>query len=204
MLRTKSDNSSNWKRTAKAAFRVAIRKPLLVRRCVGVAAALAGLTVMTSNGMARRSCKPPASSPPKRAIGRRLPYSTRSDLQRLHQWIGVAVSMTRKRRAGPACNDWICAGAATLSQREPLVDGAAVPEMFTLRWKLERCAPFAGGELLIDGEITFAVSHDDTGLRAQMVKHTLTAETPTGNRHRAPAIAVLERSAGDSPVANAP
>ena len=39
MLKAKSDSSSNCVRSAKQVFRTAIKKPLLVRQCLGVAAA---------------------------------------------------------------------------------------------------------------------------------------------------------------------
>ena len=90
--------------------------------------------------------------------------------------------------------DWICDGRGDVTVNgQPLIDGAFVPPTFTVRWKLERCAPLAGAELLVDGEISFDVSRDK-GLRAHMVKHTLTADTLTGRIYRIPAIAVEHRT----------
>ena len=48
MLRTNKDNSSNQE-LARRALHVLRNNPLLIRRCVGVVAALIGLGFMTAN-----------------------------------------------------------------------------------------------------------------------------------------------------------
>jgi hypothetical protein len=100
--------------------------------------------------------------------------------------------------------DWICDGLGDVNVNgQPLIDGAPVPARFTVSWKLERCAPLAGAELLVDGQISFEVSRDDMGLRADMVEHTLTADTLTGKMYRIPTIAV-EHGADKSAEAETP
>lgn len=209
MLRTKSDNSSNWKRTAKTAFRAAIGKPLLMRQCVGVAAAVVGLTLMTLawDGPVDLVGRPQVAAPKRTNWESGLPSQDAIRTFQRFAFNGLVLPLiddTEPPRWSRHAIDWICDGRGDVKVNgEPMVDGALVPTMFTVGWKLQRCAPLAGAELLIDGEILFAVSHDDAGLRAHMVKHTLTAEMPTDNRHQLPAIAVTERSAGDSSVTSA-
>ncbi len=210
MLRTKSDNSSNWERTAKTAFRAAVGKPLLVRRCVGVVAALAGLIVMTLawDGPADLVGRPQVAAPKRTNWESGLPSQHAIRTFQRFAFNGLVLPLiddAEPPRWTRHAIDWICDGRGDVKVNgEPMVDGALVPRMFTVGWKLQHCAPLAGAELLVDGEILFAVSRDDTGLRAHMVKHTLTAETPIGNRHQLPAIAVTERGAGDNSVTSAP
>ena len=210
MLRTKSDNSSNWERTAKTAFRAAVGKPLLVRRCVGVVAAVAGLSVMTFawDGPTDLVGRPQFAAPKRTNWDSGLPSQDAIRTFQRYAFNGLVLPLiddTEPPRWTRHAIDWICDGRGDVKVNgEPLVDGAPVPAMFTVRWKLESCAPLAGADLLIDGEISFAVSHDDTGLRAHLVKHTLTAETSNGIRHRSPAVATLERNADKSAVASAP
>ncbi len=210
MLRTKSDNSSNWKRTAKTAFRAAVAKPLLVRRCVGVVAALAGLIVMTFawDGPADLVGRPQVAAPKRTNWESGLPSAHAIRTFQRFAFNGLVLPLVddaEPPRWSRHAIDWICDGRGDVKVNgEPLVDGALVPTMFTVRWKLESCAPLPGADLLIDGEISFGASRDDTGLRAHIVKHTLKAETPTRIRHRSPAVATLERNVDKSAVASAP
>ena len=210
MLRTESDNSSNWERTAKTAFRAVIGKPLLLRRCVGVAAAAAGLTLMTLawDGPADLVGRPQIAAPTRTNWESGLPSHDAIRTFQRYAFNGLVLPLvddTEPPRWSRNLIDWICDGRGDVKVNgEPLIDGALVPAMFTVRWKLGRCAPLAGADLLIDGEISFAVSHDDTGLRPHLVKHNLTAEAPTGNTHGSPAVATLERNADKSAVASAP
>ena len=210
MLRTKSDNSSNWERTAKTAIRAAVGKPLLVRRCVGVVAALAGLIVMTFawDGPADLVGRPHVAAPKRTNWESGLPSHDAIRTFQRYAFNGLVLPLiddTEPPRWSRNLIDWICDGRGDVKVNgEPLIDGALVPAMFTVRWKLERCTPLAGADLLIDGEISFAVSRDDTGLRPHLVKHNLTAKTPTGDRHRLSAVATLERNADKSAVASAP
>ena len=99
--------------------------------------------------------------------------------------------------------DWICDGRGDVKVNgEPMVDGALVPRMFTVGWKLQHALPsLAPNVRRRDLVCRLARRHR---LRAHMVKHTLTAQTPIGNRRQLPAIAVIGRGASDSSVTSAP
>ena len=204
MLNAKSDNCSNWVRIAKTAFRIAIEKPFLVRRCAGVAAALVGLTLMT---VAWDDPAHPVSHP-QAAVQNQTNWEpdflSQHAIRTFQRFAFNALVLpliddTEPPRWSRHAIDWICDGRGEVTVNgQPLVDGLFVPATSTVRWKLERCAPLAGAELLIDGEISFDVSRNDMGLRADAVNHTLTADTLTGSIYRMPAIDVEHGEEGSS------
>lgn len=84
--------------------------------------------------------------------------------------------------------DWICDGRGVVAiDDKPLVAGDPVPTgNFQVHWNLKRCPPLQGGELLVEGDITLAVSNSGTDLRAQIFAANLSVETFAGGRRVAP------------------
>jgi hypothetical protein len=81
--------------------------------------------------------------------------------------------------------DWICDGRGQVTvDGKPLRDGAPVTAagVFYVRWDLQRCAPFAGADLLLDGVVELAVSRDGTGFSARVVS-PVSGSTPAGRFH---------------------
>lgn len=85
--------------------------------------------------------------------------------------------------------NWICDGRGKVNiDGAPLREGEPVPASFSVRWDLERCAPFDGADLFIFGEVELVVSYDGAELRAQIIAPNLWLETPSG-RHCLPDVA---------------
>jgi hypothetical protein len=67
--------------------------------------------------------------------------------------------------------DWICDGRGRVTiDGRPLPDGEPVgTSPFSVRWDLERCAPFAGSEFLLEGVVELTVSLDGADFTAQII-----------------------------------
>ena len=80
---------------------------------------------------------------------------------------------------------WICEGRGKVAiDGEPLIEGAPIPTgRFSVRWDLHRCAPFAGGELLVDGEVELDVTHNGADFHGHIASSSLSLETPAGRFH---------------------
>ena len=81
--------------------------------------------------------------------------------------------------------DWICDGRGQVTvDGKPLRDGMPVTAagVSYVRWDLQRCAPFAGADLLLDGVVELAVLRDSSGFSARIVS-PVSGSTPAGRFH---------------------